>query len=433
MKERPPLPAGPYLVVGLARSGQAAATLLARRGARVIGIDSAHPAGAEGLAGAGVEVLLNVDATESVEGVRCVVKSPGVPATAAAVAGARERGLPIIGELELSWRLLPNRFCAVTGTNGKTTVTELLGHIWRTAGEPVAVAGNVGTPLASLCGQVPAEATIVCEASSFQLEDADAFAPECGVLLNASPDHLDRHQTFGEYLAAKLRIFRNQGDRDICVYNGSDPALHGVELGGRGRRVAFCRGRRGGDCQATLDDGVIELWGESLIGTGELALIGPHNEENAAAAAAAAAAMGIGRPAIAEGLRTFEGLPHRLERVGEIAGVLYVNDSKATNVAAAAAALRSFGGGVHAILGGSLQGRRLCRARGAGGRAVRRLLPARRSGRVARARARAGLGRGRLSPALRRARRGRRSRLRGGAAGRGRAARARLRQLRRLP
>ncbi len=263
----------------------------------------------------------------------------------------------MIGELELAWRLLPNRFCAVTGTNGKTTVAELLGHVWRTAGEPVAVAGNVGTPLASLVAEVDSEATIVCEASSFQLEDSEAFAPECGVLLNVAPDHLDRHATLEAYLDAKLNIFRNQVDDDVCVYNGSDPALRGVELGGRGRRVAFCaEPGDGDDCEATVSGRVLELREEPLVELDELALIGPHNAANAAAAAAAAAAMGIERDALAAGLRSFPGVPHRLELVAERAGVLYVNDSKATNVAAAAAGLRSFAGGVRAILGGSLKG-----------------------------------------------------------------------------
>ncbi|MGH2986800.1 MAG: UDP-N-acetylmuramoyl-L-alanine--D-glutamate ligase [Solirubrobacterales bacterium] len=356
-KDRPPLPEGPFLVVGLARSGQAAARLLAERGERVIGVDAGSPEGAEGLRGVGVEVSLDGDGSESVGRVRCVVKSPGVPAQAPAIAAARERGLPIIGELELAWRLLSNRFVAVTGTNGKTTVTELLGHVWRTAGEQVAVAGNVGTPLASLVGEVPATSTIVCEASSFQLEDTEAFAPECGVLLNVAPDHLDRHGGLDQYLAAKLRVFAHQDNEDVCVYNGSEPALRGVDLGGCGRRVAFCREPGASeDCQVSLDGDVLELWGEPLLRTSELALIGPHNAENAAAAAAAAAAMGIERGAIADGLRSFAGVPHRLERVRELDGVLYVNDSKATNVAAASAALRSFDGGVHAILGGSLKG-----------------------------------------------------------------------------
>ena len=344
-------------MVGLARSGQAVAEVLARRGERVIGVDSGAPAGAERLSAAGVEVILDVDGVEAVGRARTVVKSPGVPAEAAAIRAARDRGLAVIGELELAWRLLPNRFCAVTGTNGKTTVAELLGHVWRTAGEPVAVAGNVGTPLSSLVDEISPDSTVVCETSSFQLEDADAFAPECGVLLNLAPDHLDRHLTLEAYLAAKLNLFRNQGDEDVCVYNGSDPALRGVDLGGCGRRVAFCAAPGDvEDCQATVSGRVLELWGEPLIELDELGLIGPHNAANAAAAAAAAGTMGIEREALAEGLRSFPGVPHRLERVAERAGVLYVNDSKATNVAAAVAALRSFDGGVRAILGGSLKG-----------------------------------------------------------------------------
>src|SRR5206468_8887287 len=129
---------------------------------------------------------------------RCVVKSPGVPREAPVIARALELGVAVVGELELAWRLLPNRFVAVTGTNGKTTVTELLGHVWRTAAEPVAVAGNVGTPLASLVDEVAAEAGLVCECSSFQLEDTEGFAPECAIFLNLAPDHLDRHPTIDE-------------------------------------------------------------------------------------------------------------------------------------------------------------------------------------------------------------------------------------------
>ena len=356
-KPRPPLPPSPHLVVGLARSGQAAARLLASRGERVIGVDEGRPEGAERLTADGVEVILDVDGTASVVEAASVVKSPGVPADAPAIVAARERGLPVIGELELAWRMLPNRFLGITGTNGKTTVAELLGHVWRTAGEPVAVAGNVGTPLSSLVGELDPETTVVCEASSFQLEDADAFAPECGVLLNVTPDHLDRHHDLAAYLSAKLRLFARQGNDDVCVYNGSDPALRGVDLGGCGRRAAFCTARDDrDDCQAVVSGSVLELWGEPLLELSELALIGPHNAENAAAAAIAAATQGIDREAVAEALRTFPGVPHRLERVRERDGVLYVNDSKATNVAAAVAALRSFDRGVHAILGGSTKG-----------------------------------------------------------------------------
>jgi UDP-N-acetylmuramoylalanine--D-glutamate ligase len=262
----------------------------------------------------------------------------------------------VIGELELAWRLLPNRFVGVTGTNGKTTVSELLGEVWRRGGVPVAVAGNVGTPLASLVGSADPGATVICECSSFQLEDTEAFAPECGVLLNVAPDHLDRHPSLDDYLSAKLRLFARQGAGDVCVYNGGDPVLRGADLG-RGRRIAFCRPPAGEGCEATVGEEGIELEGESLVRLDELPLPGPHNAENAAAAAAAAAAMGIDRPAIAAALREFPGIAHRLERVAERDGVTYVNDSKATNVAAAAAALRAFDAGrVRAILGGSPKG-----------------------------------------------------------------------------
>ena len=352
---RPGVPPGPYLVVGLARSGQAAALLLASRGEEVIGCDVGSPAGLEGLREAAVEVHLDTDGVPLLERARCLVKSPGVPREAPVVRLARERGIPVLGELELAWRVLPNRFVAVTGTNGKTTVTELLGHVWRTASEPVAVAGNVGTPLASLAGEVAEEVTVVCEASSFQLEDAEAFAPECAVLLNVTPDHLDRHHDFEDYLRAKLRIFANQGNDDVAVFNADEPALEGRDLGGCARRIPYCRGADP-DCAVSINEDVLFVGSEPLMEVAELSLPGPHNADNAMAAAVAATAMGIDRGSIREALRTFPGVPHRLERVAEIDGVLYINDSKATNVAAAVAALRSFDGGVRAILGGSLKG-----------------------------------------------------------------------------
>jgi UDP-N-acetylmuramoylalanine--D-glutamate ligase len=352
---RPGVPPGPYLVVGLARSGRAAALLLASRGEEVIGCDVGSPAGLEGLREAAVEVHLDTDGVPLLERARCLVKSPGVPREAPVVRLARERGIPVLGELELAWRVLPNRFVAVTGTNGKTTVTELLGHVWRTASEPVAVAGNVGTPLASLAGEVAEDVTVVCEASSFQLEDAEAFAPECAVLLNVTPDHLDRHHDFEDYLRAKLRIFANQGNDDVAVFNADEPALEGRDLGGCARRIPYCRGADP-DCAVSINEDVLFVGSEPLMEVAELSLPGPHNADNAMAAAVAATAMGIDRGSIREALRTFPGVPHRLERVAEIDGVLYINDSKATNVAAAAAALRSFDGGVRAILGGSLKG-----------------------------------------------------------------------------
>jgi UDP-N-acetylmuramoylalanine--D-glutamate ligase len=341
--------------VGLARSGAAIASVLAARGETVLGVDSGAPEEAAGLGGSGVEVSLGVDGTRQLDRARTLVKSPGVPEDAPVVKAARERGLEVTGELELAWRLIPNAFCAVTGTNGKTTTTELIGHLYRTAGRPVAVAGNVGTPLASLVGAVDPDAAVVCEASSFQLEDTDYFGPECAVFINLAPDHLDRHGTLENYLAAKLRVFANQGNDDFAVYNGDTPELRGRDLGGCARLIRFCPAEGEAadpDCELSMRDGVIFAADEPLIRADELQLLGAHNVENAMAAAAAALASGLPRDAVAEGLRSFPGVRHRLEQIRERNGVLYVNDSKATNVASALAGIRAFEGRVRLIAGG---------------------------------------------------------------------------------
>src|ERR1700760_3239936 len=215
---RPEIPAGPYLVVGLARSGGAAALALRERGEQVLGLDAGSPHGAAALAAAGGEIFLDeIPGVALLDRIGVVVKSPGVPAQAAVLQAARERGIPVLGELELAWRLLENEFVAVTGTNGKTTTVELIGPIHREAGLPVAVAGNVGTALSSLVGSLDRAATVVCEASSFQLEDTLEFAPEAAVLLNITPDHLDRHGTLAAYAAAKLEAFARQSDEDVAV------------------------------------------------------------------------------------------------------------------------------------------------------------------------------------------------------------------------
>jgi UDP-N-acetylmuramoylalanine--D-glutamate ligase len=333
------------------------ARALAERGEHVIGCDAGRPREAQGLGGTGVEVNLDVDGTELLGRVACVVKSPGVPQDAAVIVAARARQKPVIGELEAAWRMIPNRFVGVTGTNGKTTVTELIGHIHHQAGLPVAVAGNVGTPLASLADQLDEDVTVVCECSSFQLEDAEMFAPECALFLNFAPDHLDRYASLDDYLEAKLRIFARQGNLDVAVYDGDEPALVGRDLGGCARRLAYCSGRDGDpDCEVSLANGVIFWDDDPLIEAERLPLLGEHNVRNAMAAAAASVAMGVPPDAVRDGLASFPGVSHRLEVVRELRGVTFVNDSKATNVAAAEAALRSFEGGVHAILGGSLKG-----------------------------------------------------------------------------
>ncbi len=315
------------LVVGLARSGRAAAEALVARGARVVGFDRDEAIDVGRLGELGVEVRLGLEEETLLHGIDLVVKSPGVPGETPLVSGAVARGIPVWSEIELGARLLGNPILGVTGTNGKTTTSELVGAMFRAAGRPVEVAGNVGRPLTSLVGASPEDAWVVCELSSFQLEDVETLKPRVAVLLNLEPDHLDRHVTFDAYVETKLRLFERQDEDDIAVV----PRVLG-KIPGDARRVEF-----------SADD---ELPAEPL-------LPGPHNRENAAAATAAARAAGIDDDAIGEALRTFEGVPHRIELVRELRGVRYVNDSKATNVAAALRALASFPGARrHMILGG---------------------------------------------------------------------------------
>jgi UDP-N-acetylmuramoylalanine--D-glutamate ligase len=264
--------------------------------------------------------LGNEDDLSLLNGVELVVKSPGVPRDAPLLAAARERGIRVVSEIELGLSLLrETRSVGVTGTNGKTTTVELLGAIFRAAGRDVVVAGNVGTPITS----VTAAEWVVVELSSFQLEDSGALDLDVAVLLNLEPDHLDRHGSFEAYRAAKLRIFDAAGAKVVPRGMG----LPGIEF--------------------AADDPL----------PAEPSIVGAHNRENAAAATAAARAAGIGDDAIAEALRTFPGVPHRLELVAERDGVRYVNDSKATNVAAALRALAAYADEpVRLILGGSPKG-----------------------------------------------------------------------------
>ncbi|MFN0154761.1 MAG: Mur ligase family protein, partial [Gaiella sp.] len=315
---------GGVLVVGLARSGMAATRALAATGATVTAYDREDVGGE--LAGVARVVTGGWD-DALLDGVELVVKSPGVPTEAPPVAAARARGIEVVSEIELGARLLPNPILGVTGTNGKTTTTALLGAMLQAGGLPVEVAGNIGRPLTSLAGETAPEAWVVCELSSFQLEDIVTLRPRVAVLLNLEPDHIDRHGSFEAYRDAKLRVFENQRPEDVAVVpRGFAPAT------GSARRVEFHANDR--------------LPAAPLIP-------GAHNRENAAAATAAARATGIPDDAIAEALRTFPGVEHRIESVAEIAGVRYVNDSKATNAAATLRALASFPGHrLHVILGG---------------------------------------------------------------------------------
>jgi len=317
---------GRALVVGLARSGLAAAAALAARGVQVVATDRSPDVDAGRLGALGVELRLGTEAEEEalLEGAELVVKSPGVPAESALVAGARSRGIPVWSEVELGYRLLPARssLIGVTGTNGKTTTTELLGAILRAAGRRVEVAGNVGRALTDAALVAEDGSWIVCELSSFQLEDVETFACDVAVLLNLEPDHLDRHGSFDAYRAAKLRIFERTRARVVPRGFGID----GIEF--------------------SADD---PLPAEPLMP-------GRHNRENAAAATAAARAAGVADAAIAEALSTFPGVPHRLELVRELHGVRWVNDSKATNTAAARRGVAAYDAPLRLILGGSLKG-----------------------------------------------------------------------------
>jgi UDP-N-acetylmuramoylalanine--D-glutamate ligase len=301
-------------------SGKAVTERLLERGEEVVPAD---------------RTLDNEDDLALLDDVDLVVKTPGVPPRMPLLVAARERGVPVWSEVELGFRLLPgSRFVGVTGTNGKTTTAALLGAIFEAAGRDVMVAGNIGFPLTA----VREADWVVCELSSFQLEDVHLFACAVAVLLNLEPDHLDRYESFEDYRDAKLRIFERA--RAKVVPRGM--GLDGIEF--------------------AADD---PLPAEPLIR-------GMHNRENAAAATAAARAAGVGDHAIAEALQTFRGVPHRLEDVGEAGGVRFVNDSKATNVAAARRALQAYEGEpVHLILGGSLKGESFAPLAGAIGANVR--------------------------------------------------------------
>jgi UDP-N-acetylmuramoylalanine--D-glutamate ligase len=312
------------LVYGLARSGQAAALALARRGVHVVGVDRAEVETGR-LAEAGVEVRLGSEEDSLLDAAELLVKSPGVPGEAPLVTAARERGIPVWSEVELGSRLLSNPLIGVTGTNGKTTTSELLGAM---LGAPVA--GNVGRALCELDGEVADDEWVVCELSSFQLEDVHELRPRIAVLLNLEPDHLDRHGSLEAYRDAKLRVFENQAGGDTAVV----PRGFGDVLGSA-ERVEFA-----------ADDPL----------PAEPRIPGAHNRENAAAATAAARVAGLDDEAIAEALRTFPGVEHRLELVAEIDGVRYVNDSKATNTAAARRAIAAYDAPLHVILGGQGKG-----------------------------------------------------------------------------
>jgi UDP-N-acetylmuramoylalanine--D-glutamate ligase len=332
------------VVLGAIRSGIAAAEAL-RRCAPHVHVLLADRRADAGEAPPGVEAVPGRDDPELLTGADLLVKSPGVPEEAAIVLAARSAGIPVWAEVELAYRLLEERnpIVGITGTNGKTTTTLLTAALLEGGGVACASAGNVGTALSTLAGRIEPGRVIVCELSSFQLEGVERFRADAGVLLNVTPDHLDRHGSFGPYAASKLRVFERQRERDtaiLCVDDAFVAALDDGDLPGHGRRVR-------------VSGTELESFEEAFAASH---LRGPHNRANTACAIAVVRALGADEAGAAAGLRDFSAPPHRLEQIRELHGVRYVNDSKATNVEATLQALASFDAPLHVILGGSLKG-----------------------------------------------------------------------------
>jgi UDP-N-acetylmuramoylalanine--D-glutamate ligase len=345
------------LVVGLEKSGIASAGLLAREGAAVRATDlrplEELPEAAAALHRLGVEFQRQAPAV--FDWPELIVLSPGVPADLPPLEAARAGGAAVIGEIELAAPYLEGPTIGITGSNGKTTVTAMTGHILRECGIPVQVGGNIGTPVTGMVESSRPDQWNVLELSSFQLEAIETFRAQIGVALNITPDHLDRHHTFQNYAAAKGRLFATQRPGDFAVLNAEDPTCAAYAGLTPGTAVWFSGARRV-EAGAYLEDGVVRYGGEVLLPAAEIPIPGRHNVENAMAAAAAAHLAGAELAAIARAIRTFKAVEHRLEFVRTVSGIHFYNDSKATNVDAALKALDAFEGGLWVILGGKDKG-----------------------------------------------------------------------------
>ena len=352
---------GEVAVVGLGRSGVAATRLLVNAGVRVYASDAAeHPGSEDRLAELralpGVVVEVGRHDLARIRAAATVVASPGVPPDAPPLVAARGAGVPIVSEIDIGFRALVSGRCiAITGTNGKTTTTALVAHLLRAAGLRAEAVGNIGRPLAEAALQRDPYQWLVVEVSSFQLHDSPNFTPDIGLITNLAPDHLDRYSSVEAYYADKRLLFHDSTDRQLWVLNADDQAVLDLARGVRGRQVRFSlRGPADGWYDAAT--GWLRLGGAELVRREQLKLLGDHNVANALAAALAAHEAGVAPGLLAEGLRSFAALPNRLEPVREVGGVLWINDSKATNVASTVVAIQAMARPFVLLLGGRHKG-----------------------------------------------------------------------------
>jgi UDP-N-acetylmuramoylalanine--D-glutamate ligase len=347
-------------VAGAARSGLAAAELLARRGAHVTLSDVRKEAPeTESLKGYGVRLELGGHQTETFTNADLVVLSPGVPPEQRVIQAARDRGVPVIAEIELAYRWLQGRVIAITGTKGKSTTTALTGRILESAGFKVTVGGNIGAPLSAQVSESTPDTFHVVETSSFQLEQIDTFHPWIAVMLNFSPDHLDRHPNVESYGAAKARIFENQEVGDWAVINADDPSVLELARRARGVRRLFARHTAIADGTVIQDGWIVDRNAtrtERLVPLSAIHLLGPHLVGDVMAAATVGAIAGAGPAAMTAAVEAFRGLEHAMELVADVQGVRFVNDSKATNVESALRSIESFDRDLVPIIGGRFKG-----------------------------------------------------------------------------
>ena len=347
------------LVIGAARSGLAGAEFLAKQGNEVVLTDMKQAVQVDNLAELGVSFVWGEQ--PDVEAIKpdYIVMSPGVPLTIPPVKYAKEHGIPVIGELELAYRNCKAPFAAITGTNGKTTTTTLIGELMKKTGRQVFVGGNIGVPIITYADKLQEEDIVVAEVSSFQLETVESFCPHLALMINLTPDHLDRHGDMAGYLAAKARIFENQKESDYLVLNYDDEALRELAPQSRGKVIFFSQKHK-------LEEGVyldgrkvmLALNGESLFicNADEIAIKGKHNLENAMGAIVFAYLSGVRAEDIRDVLMTFQGVEHRLEPVRTLNEVLYINDSKGTNPDSTIKAIEAYDRPIVIILGGKNKG-----------------------------------------------------------------------------